>query len=59
MGVLCLVFVLLCYALHNDLASFAIILTRMRESFVLLVSLMSVALSNGAVGWFAVCDCFV
>ena len=63
MGVLCLS--LFWYALLCDLSSFAIILKRKRESWLLffycptdvLSCKCSVALPNVAVGWSAVCDC--
>ena len=52
--VLCLVLVLLFYTLYPS--SFAIILMGKRELVALLCQ-CSVALSHGAMSWYAVCDC--
>ena len=47
-------------SMENDVKVFAIILMGKREPIALLMSLnsqCSVALTQGAVGWSAVCDC--
>ena len=56
--VLCLS--LFCYVLLCVHSSFAIILNRKRKIVALLLSyrcIVTVALSRGAVGWSALCDC--